>query len=326
MNDPEDPEPQEPGASPQPKRRGTATAAIVAVVAALLLATVVGYQGAASTLNKGELRQTETTSSAIATSISANVQSLKAYVESFAGRKELTDALDRVNAGRAQPGDVETLGAQLEKLIVGGLKGITVTFLTNAKGALVAGRPHSPGNVGKDFSFRDWYTGANTSGKTYVSDAFQSAAPGNPQVVALATPVRNSAGTVIGFVGANYGLEALQSSYASFAEQQKVGVSVTDRKGTVLTGPEAPSYRGVKEAIEGRSGSESRKRGKDQLLTAWTPVPEVGWAVITDTPESETSDQTSDNRRAHVTAFAVGLVPLVLLGIFLIVRRRRVSP
>jgi hypothetical protein len=89
--------------------------------------------------------------------------------------------------------------------------GIAGVFVTDAAGVLTAVSPSTPSIVGKDFSFRDWYSGAIRTDGPYISEAYATAISGEARVVAAASLVRQPvSGVPVGILAAVYDLRAIQ--------------------------------------------------------------------------------------------------------------------
>jgi Histidine kinase-, DNA gyrase B-, and HSP90-like ATPase len=78
-------------------------------------------------------------------------------------------------------------------------------LVTDPKGRLLDIVPRPPSIVGRNFAFRDWYRGVTTTNRSYVSEAYETAATGNARVVGAAVQVRAPAtggrpGRVLGIV------------------------------------------------------------------------------------------------------------------------------
>ena len=59
-------------------------------------------------------------------------------------------------------------------------KGAPAVILSNLTGDNVAIAPPLPALLGQNFGFRDWFKGAQQTGKPYVSSAYRSVATGAP--------------------------------------------------------------------------------------------------------------------------------------------------
>ncbi len=256
--------------------------------------------------------------------VSQEMNSEAAIVESFSGRSTVVDALSKGSGAY----DSAALGSQLDDL-KSARAGVSVTFLTDPAGRLISGRPDNPKNVGQDFSSRDWFRGVTASGHTYVSNAFISAAPGAPAVVAIATPVRNSSGAVIGYIGANYGLDSLQNLVRDLSRSQGVDMSVTDRASNVVASPQAQrsSLVSMKDdprvaaALRG-GGVESIKRNGHEMLSAGSLVEGLNWGVIAEVP-ARSALAPINSLRVAILSMASVLSVIALLAIGLLVTSLR---
>ncbi|MBA3957457.1 MAG: hypothetical protein H0X51_03555 [Parachlamydiaceae bacterium] len=73
-------------------------------------------------------------------------------------------------------------------------------FITDAAGTELVDFPHDPDVIGKNFSENDWYIGASTSKKTYISKIYRRDSMDKRYVVAMATPIRNDEQVIIGYL------------------------------------------------------------------------------------------------------------------------------
>ncbi len=175
--------------------------------------------------------------------------------------------------------------------------GIAATFLADPDGTLIEIIPPSPSIVGQDFANRDWYRGVTSTGRTYVSSAYKSLATGNPLMVAVATFVRASGdgdapGQPIAILVAAYGLEEIQGFVDKYESSQGIGVTVTDQRGIVLASPgradvftSRRSDPFVAAALEGKSAVATAGSPSGRVLSAYEPIPDLGWTVTASVPE-----------------------------------------
>jgi PAS domain S-box-containing protein len=183
----------------------------------------------------------------------------------------------------------------------------------------------TPSIVGNDFSFRDWYRGVTTTGRPYVSEAYETAATGHARVVAAAVQIRapstkGKPGRLVGVLVAGYELDSIQRFVSQFSAAQGMRLTVTDQRGVLVAGPGA-SPRGlhsrrddplVAAALRGRAGVSERTTSAGRVLSAYQPVAGVGWTV---TAEVATNTAFAPVHRLHDTVLAIAAVlGLVLLG------------
>ena len=260
--------------------------------------------------------------------VNAQMTGLTELVRSYTNRPLLIDAL-------ADPShyDLAVIEAQVTSLHSRNA-GNQVAFVADPAGRLIAAVPASPSIVGKDLSFRDWYRGVIATGGPYVSEAYRSAITGNPLVVAVAAPIRGRDGTgaLRGIIVAGYDIGAIQGAVEGVAGVRLVGLTTTDQRGTLLAWPgprptELVSQRGdplVAAALQGRSGIAHVAAPGGDVLTAYAPVPGLGWTVRTELPASVALASVSDLRNT-ILALALGVALLVgaILALLALTLHRR---
>jgi len=212
-------------------------------------------------------------------------------------------------------------------------------FFTDSSCRLTNVQPATPEIVGVDFSFRDWCQGLRSAGRPYVSDAYQSAIAGHPLVVAAAVTVRapslDGTGRPLGILGVAYTLEAIKGFARQVAMAQGIQLTVTDKRGTLLTAPTAPTQvpdatglvsimgdHRVSQARAGLSGTIRTHTETGDVLSAYAPIEAIGWTVTAEVP---VGDALAGVRRlrSRVLSQAGPLSLILLAGILLLVRTLR---
>jgi signal transduction histidine kinase/CheY-like chemotaxis protein len=271
---------------------------------------------------RAEVEQRVDATAAIgATLVQSDVSGLTGIVHSYARRPYVLAALDARTRGRAW---AQQLAGQLRELRQA-RPGIATTFLAEPNGRLIAIDPLTPSIVGKDFSFRDWYRGVMRTGRPYVSRAYVSAATGRPRVVAAAVPVRDG-GRVVAILVAAYRVGHIQSVVDRLSESDHVRLMVTDQQGTLLGDPARTaglvSRRNdprVAAALAGHSGVLTLHGRSGTSLSAFRPIPSLGWTVSSSVPTRVALARIGGLRTTVVGVTAV-LALLLLLGAAAIAR------
>ena len=204
---------------------------------------------------------------------------------------------------------------------------ISGVFVTDASGRLADVLPSTPGIVGEDRSFRDWYRGAMQHG-TYVSEAYTTAITQDARVVAAASVVRHpQSRQVVGIIAAVYDVQAIQRFSEEVADAQGVSLRITDQRGVVVAAPRADGKElvsagdepGVAAALRGEEYVGSDSRG---LLSAYAPVRGLGWTVTAQVPTA-TAFGSLQPLRSTVLGIAVLLGQVLLGGLVLLARTQR---
>jgi PAS domain S-box-containing protein len=216
-------------------------------------------------------------------------------VSSVATRPSLIAAL---GAGGASSVDVERVRSNLDALLES-RQVFDLAFVTDAGGTLIDVVPAAPSVVGRNFSYRDWYRGVTESGQPYVSEAYETAAPGVGLVVAVAAPVQASAdqtGPMVGILVVVYRLDSIEKFLDEFSAAQGVRFTVADQRGMLVVSPEGVPTElvawsddpEVAEVLASSSGtSEERRDGRD-YIQAHAPISDLGWALIAEMPKGRT--------------------------------------
>ena len=223
------------------------------------------------------------TAQVAAVSIHNDLQGLRELVHSFAQRPSLVRAV-RDPSHR----DGRMIRLHLSQLHAG-RPGIANVFLANPSGQLLEVAPSDPTAIGRDVSSTDWYRGVTSIGGPYVSEADVTLAKGQPQAIAVAdlvTAPTGGKGKTLDIIVAVYDVGSMRGLVDRLAASQSVQVSVTDQRGTVLAKPgPAPTtqiHQGndpfVQAALHGHSGVSTRQGPDGPILTAYEPVPGLGWA------------------------------------------------
>jgi PAS domain S-box-containing protein len=267
------------------------------------------------------------TASTSAEAVRAELEGLGELVDSYAKRPSVVAELED---SRYSPEERARLRRHLRELR-STRGGIYTTFVAKPNGRLIDVVPATPSIVGKDFSFRDWYKGVTRTGRPYVSEAYQTQATGHAQVVAVAVPVR-SGSRLVGILVAAYSIKHLQAFSEKLAATHKdVEIEITDRHGFLVADNEEAtpetlisrrSDPRVASALEGRSGVLKVKGPDGEQLSAYAPVPVLGWTVVASVPAN--TSYAAVGRLRHAVLTIAGILALVLLGgLFLLGRTLR---
>ncbi len=260
--------------------------------------------------------------------------SLVELVNSFSQRPALIAALGDGNPANFDPARIQLHLSQLQE----SRAEIYGAFVTDLSGRLTDVVPPTPEIVGKDFSFRDWYKGISSTGRPYVSEAYETQLAGRPLVVAVGTYVRGPGvagqpGPSLAILSLTYRLDALQRFAQEVTSVRGAGLTLTDQRGVVMAGPEgAPrglvsrhEDRAVRAALEGDSGRLTETGSSGDELVSYRPLPKIGWTATVRLP-TRTAFAGIRSLRSTVLGVA-SVLGLALLGGFLVLarsdRRRR---
>ena len=310
---------------------GTGRLMAVLVVLAMVPLGLLAYSTvrlSTGAVNKEVKARIRSSASLSAGAIQKEMQGVVDLVGSYAERPTLVSALsDPANY------DLQQIEFQLAEL-ADARPGISATFVADPQGRLIDILPPTPSIVGQDFSYRDWYRGLTGIGRTYVSTGYMSQATGHPLVVGVATFVRASGdqdapGQTRAILVAAYGLEEIQGFVDKYESSQGVSLTVTDQSGNVLASPgggQTLTSRAtdplVVDALKGRSAVTTVGRPSGRLVSAYEPVPELGWTVTASVPERVALAGVSHLRSAVLLVAAI-LAMVLATGLLLLARALR---
>jgi signal transduction histidine kinase/CheY-like chemotaxis protein len=327
------------GPAPDEKQRGLARrsirlgllAALVALLPLALLAklTTARAQDAVRDEVAARLRLTTALSASL---LAEQLAAFTTMVEADATRLRLVRAVAGSDPARFDQAEIRR---QLVALMAS-RKELAGAGLVDLDGVLRAS-PAAPELVGRSFRGRDWYKGLTAgSGRTYLSEAFESAQKGHPLVVVVSTYVRapssdpRSPGRPLAILIAGVRLDAVQPLADSVASVQGVNLWVADRRGKLLAAPggRPPGLNPIAGQPIGRAASlptgqlaDVDLAGRATLVVRQRVTP-LGWTVFAAVPRS-TAYAGVDAIRTTMLAVAIPLGAIVLCGILLLVRVQR---
>ncbi|MDQ3646769.1 MAG: response regulator [Actinomycetota bacterium] len=287
----------------------------VLLVVPLVALTFLSVRLAGAAVHREVIARLETTAAVAAEVMSQQMEGLRELAVSYAERPNLIEALGNGDPSRFDRRTVEYHIRQLSEA----RPGIGTAFIADDAGKLLAIYPATPSIIGDDFSYRDWYRGVTAGDGAYLSEAYTSAASGNPTVVAAAAPIyalspTGERGNRVGIIVAAYTTDTVKSFAQEVARAQRVQLTVADQSGTVIAGhpdTSAAADKQLEAALDGRSGvGEHPDEGGE--LSAYSPVPSIGWAVVADVPADSALEAIS-SMRATVYSVA-GLLGVVLVA------------
>ena len=207
---------------------------------------------------------------------------------------------------------------------------LNVAGIADTGGTMVGGTVKQPPGV--NFSARDWFRGVMRTGRPYVSQALVGRSPGSPLAISVAAPVRDQDQHLVAIIVVGYTLETFHRFVETFATNQGIDVTVTDQAGVVIARPgKAPTTLvsrardpRVGAALAGRSGvaDGDRNMGGERVLSAYAPVPGLGWTVLAELPRARAYAEV-DRLQTEVILITAPLALLFTLGGVLLARSLR---
>jgi PAS domain S-box-containing protein len=250
-----------------------------------------------------------------ATSVEEQFRESTAFLESIATRRTL-------RAAWAQ-GDLKLVQWHLEQASAL-RRDFAYIGMFDLAGSMRAVSPANPSVLGMNFGHRDWYQGVARQWQPYVSEAYRSAIPPHPLVVAVAVPLRDDDGKPMGILMGAFTLDAISQRLMETKLEGGWTISLVDQNGHLSARPNiqtlAPlvdlsGYAPVKQMRAGQAGNGAFQRDGNTFFTRYEPTSRYGWGVLVEQPVATLHQGIwAVERRVWLLGLAFLCVGLVVIG------------
>ncbi|HUS18622.1 MAG TPA: cache domain-containing protein [Terriglobales bacterium] len=160
--------------------------------------------------------------------------------------------------------------------------------------------------IGRNYQYRDWYKGVARSWEPYVSQVYRTTAEPQHLSVAIAVPIRDDRGQVIGILAAAESLGRISTWLRTATDSGGRTISVIDRNGALLASPmvdvtkppvDMSAYGPAHLARSGQFGTGAFVSATGLQYAAYVPIRSLGWGVVVEQPESAVHRRVLDARR-----------------------------
>jgi diguanylate cyclase (GGDEF)-like protein/PAS domain S-box-containing protein len=268
----------------------------LAVAVALAALTAVGSSLVLRGAETSSRENVDVTAELAAAYVDTQLRGLTELVTTWTERPSLPEVLGAAAGGRLAPETTED-GLRLAESLRLAKADIQYAFLTDADGVSLANSPRTDAALGTSFADRDWFRGAVTTGRTYVSEVYRArVSTGRPWVIAVAAPVyaetdTGARGPLLGVVAATYSVSALQAFVDRVARDGEQ-IELVDHHGLVVARSDDPAAVGAgiagdplaTAALAGGRGADRGPVGDDDVFGAWRPLAAGGWALTVRQP------------------------------------------
>jgi signal transduction histidine kinase len=309
-------------------------AVMLMAVAGSLLAIFIGR----STLRTRELDHNVEAAQTYASAVNSYLENARSILETTAGLSEIKDfATDRfINpALHGIPASVDKPKRKVAGLILKHSEIFEYIMLLQAEGSVYMLEPYDLQTKlsHHNLAFTDWYKKLMSTGKTVISDLHISPATQRPTVV-IATPVRSSAGKIIGIWTVALNLEKFSElGRGEFGNKRLFHYGyVTDSRGLIIAHQanlkyveeqtDFSSLPPVRAALSGQRGTIQfiNPIEGEEKLGAYLPLSGSGWAVVYVLPTTIAFAPVDELAR-YIILIAAGLAALLGFVSLIIVRQ-----
>ncbi|GAA2966141.1 hypothetical protein GCM10010483_06710 [Actinokineospora diospyrosa] len=252
------------------------------VLLALLPVVLLAYVSisVATGMTSGEIdRRLAHSADAVAAELDDRLSGIGSLVNAYAQRPSLRAAAFTSTA--TEPAVAEAVRSLQEQR-----PPFLAAWALDANGRLITMAPSTLAVQGTDFADRDYFQGAVRRGRPYVSNTFESAVLGHPEVIAVSAPVTDGRGHLLGVLAVSYPVGPLTDLVDRVSNAQDVDLVVSDARGNVVGDDTAPGltsalgFAGIEAGLRGMSGSTTSTVGETEYQSSYRPAPALGWAVV----------------------------------------------
>jgi signal transduction histidine kinase len=203
------------------------------------------------------------------------------------------------------------------------LPAIERLFLTDVGGTLRADTPTVPEVNGVNFSHREWFQGVSRDWRPFVSPVYIRAAIPRLKVLAVAVPVRDTAGRVAGILVLQIRIERLLDWLHAVELGPEGFVCIIDSSGQVAfhsrqgkeediaDAPATPALERLRRAGHGVDIVFDPVVGEESIV-AYAALPEYGWSVVAQQPVRASLGLAARDEQLRQLVAGYGLI--LLLG------------
>ncbi len=164
-------------------------------------------------------------------------------------------------------------------------------FITDIFGVSLVIMPDSPENIGKDFSFRDWYKGATKNWQPYVSGVYRRTSLPQYNVVTVAIPIKDDTGEEIGVLGLQVKLDIFNEWAKKIGSEFDCVIYFVDKNGKVIGHTQYLSQDdiidfsakpAVQNVLKGKDGTEEYfdSQASEEVLVGYKSIPEYNVGIL----------------------------------------------
>jgi PAS domain S-box-containing protein len=188
--------------------------------------------------------------------------------------------------------------------------------------------PPEPAVLGQSFAHRDWYKGVSRNDRPYISEVYQSAVPPFQMVVAIAVPVRDESGRLIGILMGADSLDRLGQQLEETRLEGGWTILLADQRGNPAARRNGKSAGDTASAVDlnanelvqllaaARNQDEHDGHKVEGSFVSYATAGQSGWGVLVEKPASTLHQGLRDIEKR---VWLLGLVFLALgLGLSVI--------
>ncbi|HHW37024.1 MAG TPA: HAMP domain-containing protein [Bacillales bacterium] len=203
-------------------------------------------------------------------------------------------------------------------------------FVVNAEGIVISHT--SPKSVGSDYNDRSYVQAALTKGESSFSEVLISKATGN-RIVAVATPIKDNSGNVIGVLAGAANFEVLVDKFLKDGMDNASGITLVDAEKRLQVAPnkediyatiDEASISSTFKAALGKSlvesGISSFDLSNENFLIAYAPIQTVGYGLSVSTPEDLALKESNSIHKLTILIIVISSIVVIVLAYIIITK------
>lgn len=208
-------------------------------------------------------------------------------------------------------------------------------FITDARGILKADSPALPGVRGVNMSHREWFQGVSRDRQAYVSPAYTRTAIPQINVFAVAAPIKQVQGDIVGVLVLEIRIESLLErilsldlgpegfSYIIDSRNQVAFHSKQLKRKDIINLPVTPTLERLRSGKHGVSIAFDPME-QEESIQAYAPIPRYGWGVVIQQPtRASIGLALRDQQLRQLVVGYILILMFTVFAIFLVSRMAR---
>lgn len=300
--------------------RSLFTLFVMATIVPLVVLVALPLKLATSALDEQEIARVADSSSSAGDAIVMQLDAIKALTSAYSMRAEVIAAAPKTSLSASDP-----LHSTLREYVRSNPY-INSAVLLNVDGRIVTSEPIADGAIDRDFSGRDYFVGARNRDDAYVSEIFESQLGNRTEYVAVSKRVLSPQGKALGVIVALVDSKAVFQTYVeTFSQERNIDLTIYDQNSKVIASRDhareltRETQTHVSDALKGSVWSGTTN---NDTVSAFTPIPEIGW-VVEAKVERDAAFANKSDLIARVVIIALIAGAVVLTAIALLARNIR---
>jgi len=226
------------------------------------------------------------------------------------------------------PNDLDVEKREAAQRILRSDDDFNVVFFVVPNGDMYIQEPYSAqiNNKVLNFAFRDWYKGAVSSNRTYVSEAYMSQAT-DRKAIAISVPIYSKDDTFAGLWVGLINLDSLEQQISNLDFSNNRRIMIADHHGNTIIDTGNPDnnksiqridLESIGSALDGKSGSITETINGTKMFSVYqyAKIGPHDWAVVLTQPYDDAFTAISTSNEFAYVIIVIIIVIMIASGFF----------